>query len=265
MSAIELFQNDDFQVRSMLVDGEPWFVAADICRALGLSNVTMALAKLDEDDINSIEVVDSAGRSVQARTVNEAGMYLLVMRSDKAEAVRFRKWIASEVLPAIRKTGTYSLAPAPVAVMPTHSEALRGWAEAIDENARKDRVIEQLEPAAKFAVAVAGANGDLTVKDAAQILARDRAIKTGEGRLFKTLKAIQWIDKSARPYQRHIEAGRVAMKLSTYTDASTGEVHIKPQARITPKGLRELHVMLGGQDSLSTLLHPELPGLRVVS
>jgi anti-repressor protein len=263
MSAIELFQNDDFQVRSMLIDGEPWFVAADICRALGLGNATMALTKLDDDDLNSIEVIDSMGRTQQARTVNEAGMYLLVMRSDKAEAVRFRKWIASEVLPAIRKTGTYSLTPAPVAVMPTHSEALRGWAEALDENARKDRVIEQITPAAQAWDQFLNSDHDYSVREAAQILCRDKAIRTGEGRLFSYLRGARWIDSNNEPMQVHINAKRVVRKADFKRNHKTGWEGETSQVRITPKGLGDLHKLLGGQQSLNTLVWPEL-GLRAV-
>lgn len=112
MSALELFASDDFSVRTVTIGGEPWFVAADVCRALDISNVSMALSRIDMDDLSSTEAIDSMGRMQVARTVNEAGLYELVLASRKPEARTFKRWITHDVIPAIRKTGSYVAAPA---------------------------------------------------------------------------------------------------------------------------------------------------------
>lgn len=111
MSALELFASDDYSVRTVTIGGEPWFVAADVCRALDISNVSMALSRIDMDDLSSTEAIDSMGRMQVARTVNEAGLYELVLASRKPEARTFKRWITHDVIPAIRKTGGY-VAPA---------------------------------------------------------------------------------------------------------------------------------------------------------
>lgn len=87
----------------------PLFVAADVCACLGLSDVSNALKRLDTDDTTSIRVVDSAGRSQEVYAVNESGLYTLVLSSRKEEAKAFKKWVTSEVLPAIRKHGRYEI------------------------------------------------------------------------------------------------------------------------------------------------------------
>ena len=95
-------------VRTVMVDGEPWFVIRDICEVLELGNVTWACQRLDADEFSSTKVVDSAGRSQETAIVNEAGLYSLVLGSRKAEARAFKRWVTHEVLPAIRKTGAYA-------------------------------------------------------------------------------------------------------------------------------------------------------------
>lgn len=106
-TALQPFDFKGNQVRVIALDGEPWFVAADVCRVLSIGNVSDALTRLDGDDIGETEVIDTIGRKVFAKTVNEPGLYELVIRSNKTEAKVFRRWITSEVLPSIRKTGAF--------------------------------------------------------------------------------------------------------------------------------------------------------------
>ena len=88
-------------------NGNPWWVAKDVCEVLGIDNVTWALKKLDEDEFTTSKVIDSIGREQETYVVNESGLYSLIMTSRKPEAKAFRKWVTSEVLPSIRKTGAY--------------------------------------------------------------------------------------------------------------------------------------------------------------
>ena len=87
-------------------EGEPWFVAADVCRALGLGNSSMAISKLDEDERTLISI-EGASNGLPVNAVNEPGLYSLVLGSRKPEAKAFKRWITHEVIPAIRKTGGY--------------------------------------------------------------------------------------------------------------------------------------------------------------
>jgi anti-repressor protein len=109
MQDIIRFEYNQKPVRSMLLDGQPWFVAADICAILGLDNITNALAKLFEDDINQINVTDSLGRQQLTRIVNEGGMWMLVMRSDKEIARKVQYWMTHEVMPSLRQRGFYGM------------------------------------------------------------------------------------------------------------------------------------------------------------
>lgn len=114
------FQFDDFSVRTIDESGQTWFVAADVCAALGLDNVSLAVnGRSDrpedglDDDEKGIANVYTLGGEQKMLTVNESGLHALVFKSRRAEAKRFRKWVTSEVLPAIRKTGSYGAITAP--------------------------------------------------------------------------------------------------------------------------------------------------------
>lgn len=111
MTEIQLFDFEGSEVRVVILDGEPWWVASDVCLEVGLGNVAQALTRVDGDDIISSDVIDSIGRRQQTKLVNESGLYDLVLSSRKPEAKRFRRWITSEVLPTIRKTGGAYIAP----------------------------------------------------------------------------------------------------------------------------------------------------------
>lgn len=94
-------------VRTVLREGEPWFVAKDVCEALGIANSRDAVARLDEDE-KGVGISDTLGGKQEVSTVNEFGLYQLILRSNKPEAKRFKRWITHDVLPSIRKQGYYS-------------------------------------------------------------------------------------------------------------------------------------------------------------
>lgn len=108
MNALQTFNNEEFgSIRTLTIDNEPWFVAGDICRALGLSNPTMTVQRLDGDERAkfNLGVHDNDGTNC----VNEYGLYNLILASRKKAAKDFKRWITHEVLPALRKTGSYAL------------------------------------------------------------------------------------------------------------------------------------------------------------
>ena len=96
--------NGQQEVRTVLIDGEPWFVAKDVCEVLGIGNTSQALSYL-EDDERGVTTNDTPGGNQQVSIVNESGLYSLILRSRKPEAKLFKRWITHEVLPTIRKTG----------------------------------------------------------------------------------------------------------------------------------------------------------------
>lgn len=254
MTALLDFEFRDWTVRTLIDDdGEPWFVAADVCKALGFGNSRQALATHVTDQHRGVHGVDTPGGQQQMALVDEAGLYALAFGSRIETAAAFREWVTADVLPALRRRGSYTIGGAtgaPPAAMPTHAEALRGWADAIEETERLQAQVDELEPAARFSTQLAHAAGDYSVREAAQILDRDPTISTGEQRLFRTLKALGWIDRTNAPYQRHVDCGRLVRKIGHYRDPATGEMVAYAQVRITPKGLRELHRLMGGVTQL---------------
>ncbi|MFJ5297507.1 Bro-N domain-containing protein [Pseudomonas sp. NPDC088368] len=106
VTAFILFRFDQQQVRTLLIDGSPWFVATDVCDALAIVNTARALSRLDDDE-KGIHSMNTPGGRQNMSVVNESGLYSLILTSRKVEAKRFKKWVTAEVLPAIRKHGRY--------------------------------------------------------------------------------------------------------------------------------------------------------------
>lgn len=170
MSNLTTFNFNDNQVRTVLIDDEPWFVASDITSILELTNTTMAVQSLDDDEYRiigrgemaSLTLSSTEGQKGGAQSmtlVNESGLYSLVMRSRKPEAKAFRKWVTSEVLPSIRKTGSYDINSRPLTQaeiilasaqqLVAHERTIREHDSRIEvlesENKEKDRIIASMK------------------------------------------------------------------------------------------------------------------------
>ena len=137
--------DDETTIRTVLIDGDPWFVLTDLCAALDIANSRNVSARLDHTTINTVRLADGNRGNPNVTVVNEAGMYEVVFRSDKPDAVAFRRWVTGTVLPQIRKTGTYSAQPAlsPIEKM---AQGLMAAQEIIEQ---KDAHIAQLETKAE--------------------------------------------------------------------------------------------------------------------
>jgi anti-repressor protein len=229
--------------------GDPQFVLADLCKVLDLGNPSMVASRIDSDALSLAEVIDSLGRRQQAHVVSEAGMYEVVIRSDKPEAREFRRWVTTDVLPTIRRTGSYAV---------PQSREQRLALAVIDAQAmliEKDERIAVLEPAAHAWDALADSTGDYSMRDAAQILSQDPSIEIGQNRLAKYLHEVAWIDPRGIPYQHHVDVGRLQSKPQTRVSHRTGErLLCDPQVRITVKGIGALHKLLGGTAAVDTTI-----------
>lgn len=103
MNEITVFQNEEFgDIRTVIIDGAPWFVGIDVCRALDIRNNRDAMSRLDDDE-KGVEFIDTPGGRQKLSIVNESGIYALVLGSRKPEAKAFKRWITHEVIPEIRK------------------------------------------------------------------------------------------------------------------------------------------------------------------
>ena len=107
MNDVIPFAYGDHPVRTLTIDGEPWFVLSDICKVLDIGNPSMVADRLDADALSTTEVIDLLGRTQRARTITEAGLYEVIFLSRKPEAKQFKRWVTHEVLPSIRKRGGY--------------------------------------------------------------------------------------------------------------------------------------------------------------
>lgn len=242
MSALDLFTYEGQQVRTVVVDGEPWFVLTDLCRILDLSNPSMVRDRVDPDALSTAEVIDSMGRTQSAATVNESGLYEVIFLSRKPEARAFKRWITHEVLPQIRKTGGYGrtnveqITRADLARMILAAEAERDAAE---------QLAAEREIPARAWDELASAEGDYSVGDAAKVLASRGGVTTGQQRLFEHLHLKGWIYRREGDWhakQAAIERGYLAHRVRPPRyDQRTGErVAVAPQVRVTGKGIERL-------------------------
>jgi len=108
MNELKVFNYESNEVRTIMRDGEPWFVLKDVCMVLGIANHKNVAARLEDDEKDGVRMADPIGRMQDTTIINESGLYDVILRSDKPEARPFRKWVTGTVLPAIRKTGSYS-------------------------------------------------------------------------------------------------------------------------------------------------------------
>lgn len=185
------FAYEGADVRVIVIDGEPWFVLADLCRVLGIANAGNVAARLSESDVRQTDI-SSGGQRRSVTIVNESGMYEVVIRSDKPEAVAFRRWLTGEVLPAIRKTGGFGR------VAPKGEELLAlAVLEARTMLAAKDERIAELEPKAEAFDELMDANGCYSMNAAAKILGWGRNV------MMRELRRLGVLQGNNLPYQRY--------------------------------------------------------------
>lgn len=242
--SIQVFESAEFgTVRVSTRDGEPWFVAKDVCDALGIAKYRDAVSRLDPDERGSV-LVDTLGGAQEASAVSEPGFYKLVMRSRKPEAKAFQRWVTHEVLPAIRRTGGYMAARPDETPEETMARALR----IADETMKRQRErIEglsaenaELRPKALFADAVAASDGTCLVGELAKML-RQNGVDMGQNRLFAWLRENGWLGKSGCnrnvPTQRAMDMGLFRVKETAVTH-SDGHVTVTRTPKVTGKGQR---------------------------
>ena len=234
-------------VRTVMIDGEPMLCHADICRLLQHSNPSVAIRLVDEDDRRMIDTsetdIHALNRVVpgNARTwfVTESGFFALALASQAPGGKALRRWVTHEVIPALRKTGSYSIAQHEVPT--TYAAALRAAAEQAERAELAESKVIELEPAAQAWDTLSNATGDYSLREAAQILSRDPAFPSiGQNRLLKFLRDQGWVDSHSTPYQDQVNLGRLVQRTDTYDHPHTKEPRLYTQVRITPKGLTEL-------------------------
>ena len=245
MNETQLFNFKGQQVRTVTINNEPYFVATDVTKILGLTNTTVALSRLDEDERSKFNL----GRQGKANVVNEYGLYELIIASRKSEAHEFKRWITHEVLPSIRKHGAYMTDQKAFDV--THNA--QGLADllqqAADQLKQKDIQIEEMKPKALFADAVSTAKTNILIGEMAKILKANgvdyitvagQKVTMGQNHFFQWLRENSYLIKRRgtdynAPTQMAMNKGLFKVKESTSIDAN-GTTRVNKTTKVTGKG-----------------------------
>lgn len=240
MNAIMPFSFEAQAVRVIERDGQPWFVLADVCRVLEHSNPSVAARRLDDDERDEVNISDPMGREQATTVISESGLYRLILTSRKAQAKRFSKWVTSEVLPALRRTGSYG---APVLALPRDPrELLRYIAQQAGDMVSLQDSVAALAPKADALDRFAQAEGSLAPTAAAKTLG------VRPGRLFDWLEEHRWLYRGADGLlgrQEKINQGLIEHKPHTL-DRRGRAPKVVTQALITVKGLARLAELRAG-------------------
>ncbi|WP_283582891.1 phage antirepressor [Limosilactobacillus difficilis] len=241
----QLFNFRGHQVRTLTIDSEPYFVATDITSILGLTNTTVALSRLDDDERSKFNL----GRQGETNVVNEYGLYELIIASRKPEAHEFKRWITHEVLPTIRKHGAYMTDQKAFDI--THNA--QGLADllqqAADQLKQKDIQIEQMKPKALFADAVSTAKTNILIGEMAKIIKANgvdyivvdgQKVTMGQNHFFQWLRENGYLIKRRgtdynAPTQMAMDKGLFKVKESTSID-SNGTTRVNKTTKVTGKG-----------------------------
>lgn len=232
MEQIEIFENSEFgTIRTATVDDEPMFCLADVCKALEISNPSKVAQRLDEDERTKLEL----GRQGETNFITESGLYAVILRSDKPNAKKFRKWVTQEVLPSIRKNGGYIAGQENMS-----DDELMAKALLVAQNkiAERDKQIERMKPKEVFADAVSASKDAILIGDLAKLISQN-GYRTGQNRLFDWLRKNGYLIKSGssrnRPVQRYVEQGLFEVK-ETAINMPNGNVRTALTTKVTGKG-----------------------------
>ena len=216
---MQVFSSQQFgNVRVVERDGEPWFVAADVCKALEIANNRDALTRIDDDE-KGVALADTLGGKQEVTIVNEPGLYSLVLGSRKPEAKVFKRWVTHEVIPTIRKTGGYVQAGREEEFIERYFPAfsdetklimvkdLRAQVLALKaDNAKQQAQLAEQQPKVEFADHVADSKTLLTVSAFAKIVQNEN-IKLGRNKLMAWLRDRGYLRANNEPYQQYIKQG----------------------------------------------------------
>lgn len=182
-SKLSIFENEQFgQIRATLKDGEPLFVAIDVCKALEIDPT--ATRRLDDDEKNTLRLTQGTSGNPNVTVITEPGLYTLILGSRKPEAKAFKRWVTHEIIPSIRKTGGYIAGQESMSDADLMAKALLVAQRQIDE---RNRTIERMKPKEIFADAVSASHTSILMGDMAKLL-KQNGIDVGQKRLFEWMR-----------------------------------------------------------------------------
>ena len=242
MNELQVFENNQFgQVRAIMKDGEPWFVAADVCRALEIANNRDALTRLEQDE-KGVALTDTPGGKQEVTTVNEPGLYSLVLGSRKPEAKVFKRWITHEVIPSIRKNGGYIAGQETMSDVELMARALIVAQNVIEEKNRQISGLTEenllMKPKAEYFDDLVDRKLLTNFRDTA------KEFHLGQKRFiaFLTDNGYAYRDAKGRilPHQKHVDAGLFELKECR----SERNRWAGMQTLITPRGRETFRLLL---------------------
>lgn len=237
MNELQVFKNQEFgSVRTLVINNEPWFVGKDVAEVLGYAKARNAIAQhVDEDDALKQGITDSLGRRQETTFINESGLYALIFGSKLESAQKFKRWVTSEVLPALRKTGQYQ-----VKELSGQELMAKALIEAQSVLAAKDKVIEEMKPKASYYDVILNCKGLL----ATSVIAKDygwSAIRLNE---YLHKKGIQFKQgKTWLLYQKYATEGYASTKTHEHL-GNDGTNHANVHTYWTQKGRRFIYDLL---------------------
>lgn len=238
MNKMQIFKNDSFgAIRTLEINGEPWFVGKDVAEVLGYLNSSKALADhVDEDDKLNNESLSSLGQR-GGWLINESGLYSLILSSKLPNAKAFKRWVTSEVLPAIRKHGVYATEEL-IANPDLAIEAFKALKEEREARKALEAENKQMQPLALFARSVSASHTSILIGELAKLI-KQNGIDIGQKRLFDWLREQGFLMKSGSsknmPTQRSMEQGLFEIKESSYIN-SEGVTVVTKTTKVTGKG-----------------------------
>ena len=241
MNNLQVFNFKNSQVRTVIKSGEPWFVAKDVCGILDIRNHNDALHRLSES-MKGVATADTLGGNQEVSIVSEAGVYKLVFTSRKPEAETFTDWIATEVIPSIRKHGAYMTPQAIEQVLLNPDTIIQLATNLKAEQERSRQLAGQIEadkPKVLFADSVAASQTSILIGELAKIL-KQNGVDIGQNRLFDWLRKNGYLISRMgtdynMPTQRSMERGLFTIKETAVTH-SDGHVSVNKTPKVTGKG-----------------------------
>jgi len=251
MQNLQVFNFHNNQVRTVIKNTEPWFVAKDVCEVLGLGDTSKSVSRLDDDEKDTNSILTPGGNQNMV-TVNESGLYSLVLSSRKPEAKVFKKWITSEVLPSIRKHGVY-MTQETVEKAVADPDFMIGLLENLRESKKqiaiKDQIIGELKPKADYLDRILKSKSLVTItqiaKDYGMSGQRLNAILHDKGIQFKLGE--QWV-----LYQKHADKGYTFSETFVIDDVP-GQERVSMTTKWTQKGRIMIYNLLKEVGILPTI------------
>lgn len=235
MNELQVFNNAMFgNVRVLLQGNEPWFVAKDVADTLGYQNGSRDVNRHTDEEDRTKTMVFDGNQNKETILINESGLYSLVLSSKLPNAKQFKRWVTSDVLPSLRKYGTYSMD-----IPRTLPDALKAYANEIEAHNQTKALLEEQKPKVLFADAVSTSDTDILIGDLAKLL-NQNGHNIGQNRLFERLRNEGYLISRKGgsyniPTQRAMEMGLFRIKETAITH-SDGRVSLNKTPKVTGKG-----------------------------